>query len=114
MSRSLCQRCGSVVACWAPPVGALSAAVCAWDLLKEVAIIVITSTIVQSRVNNREGTQPRPLKENWVKDLLNMAPPFRTRLSFPQSQSLPLGSFYEPLILIPYKADRMKIIVTEN
>ena len=53
-------------------------------------------------------------RDSWIKDLLNMAPPFRTRLSFPQSQSLPLGSFYEPLILIPYKADRMKIIVTEN
>ena len=29
-----------------PGLGALSAAVCAWDLLKEVAIIFITSTIV--------------------------------------------------------------------
>ena len=29
-----------------PGLGALSAAVCAWDLLKEVAIILITSTIV--------------------------------------------------------------------
>ena len=29
-----------------PGLGALSAAVCAWDLLKEVAIIVITSTTV--------------------------------------------------------------------
>ena len=33
---------------WWPAVGlgALSVAVCAWDLLKEVAIIFITSTIV--------------------------------------------------------------------
>ena len=36
----------------------LSAAVQAWDLLKESNIIFITSTIVWSQVNNREGTQP--------------------------------------------------------
>ena len=46
----------------------------AWDLLKEVAIIFITSTIVWPQVNNREGTQPRPSTENWIKDLLNMVP----------------------------------------
>ena len=46
---------------------AVSVAVHTWNLLKEVAIIVITSTIVQSQLNNREGTQPRPLKENWVR-----------------------------------------------
>ena len=38
-------------------LGALSAAVCAWDLLKEVTIIFITSTIVWPHVNNRVGTQ---------------------------------------------------------
>ena len=38
-------------------VGALSVAVHAWDLLKEVTIIFITSTIVWPQVNNREGTQ---------------------------------------------------------
>ena len=31
-------------------LGALSVAVCAWDLLKEVTIIFITSTIVWSQV----------------------------------------------------------------
>ena len=31
--------------------------VCAWDLLKEVTIIFIISTIVWPQVNNREGTQ---------------------------------------------------------
>ena len=30
-------------------LGALSVAVCAWDLLKEVTIIFITSTIVWAR-----------------------------------------------------------------
>ena len=44
MSRSLRQRHGLVVACCR--VGALSVAVHAWDLLKEVSIMFITSTIV--------------------------------------------------------------------
>ena len=56
-------------------LGALSAAVSEWDLLKEVAIIFITSTLVWPQVKYREGTQPDPSKENWIKDLLSMAPP---------------------------------------
>ena len=35
-------------------LGALSVAVHAWNLLKEVTIIFITSTIVWPQVNNRE------------------------------------------------------------
>ena len=66
-------------------------AVHARDLSKEVAILFITSTTVGS--NNRERTQPCPSTENWIKDLLSMAPPIRTRPSFPLSQSLPSGSF---------------------
>ena len=64
-------------------LGALSVAVHAWDVLKEVAIIFIFSTIVGLRSNNREGTQPCPSTENWIKDLLSMAPPIRRRPSFP-------------------------------
>ena len=45
----------------------LNAAVAAWGLLKEVAIIFITSTIVWSQVNNREGPQPRPSTENCIR-----------------------------------------------
>ena len=59
-------------------LGALSVAVHAWDLLKEVTIFFITSTIV----DNREGTQPHTLIENWIKDLLSMALPIRIRPSF--------------------------------
>ena len=61
--------------------GALSAAVNAWHLLKEVTIIFISSTIVWS--NNREGAQPRPSTENRIKDLLSMAPPIRTNAVSP-------------------------------
>ena len=124
-------------------LGTLSVAVYAWDLLKEVAIIFITSTIGWPQVNNREGTQPHPSTENWIKDLLNRALPIRTRPNFPLSQSppsrencikdllntalpirtrpsfplsksLPSGRFHKPLVIIHQKADRMKTTITEN
>ena len=93
-------------------LGALSVAVCAWDLLKEVTIIFIISTIVWPQVNNREATQPHPSTENWIKDLLSMGA-IRTRPNIPLSQSLPSGSFYKPLIL-HQRADRLKTTSTEN
>ena len=40
------------------------------------------------------GTQSCQATENWIKDLLRMAPPIRTRPSFPYSQSPPSGSFH--------------------
>ena len=81
---------------------ALNAAV--WQLcmgpFEGGAIIWITSTTVWSQVKQGgKGTQPHPSTENWIKDLLSMAPPIRTRLSFPHSQSLPSGSFHKALIL---------------
>ena len=48
------------------------------------------------QVNNREGTQPHPSTEIWIKDLLSMAPPIRIRPCFPLSQ---------PLILLLLRAD---------
>ena len=57
-------------------------------------------TIVWPQVNNREGTQPHPSTENWIKDLLSMAPPIRTRPGFPLSQSLLSGNSHKPLILL--------------
>ena len=56
----------------------------------------------------------KPPGKNWIKDLLNMPPPIRTRPSFPLSQSLPSGSFHKPLILLHQRADRMDITITEN
>ena len=50
---------------------AVSVAVHAWDLLKEITIIIM-STIVWPQVNSREGTQFHPSTENWIKDLLSM------------------------------------------
>ena len=57
----------SLVGRWWPAagLGALSVAVHAWDLLKEVTITFITSTIVWPQV--REGTQLHPSTENGLK-----------------------------------------------
>ena len=49
---------------------------------------------------------------NWTE--LSMAPPMRTRPSFPHIQSFPSGSFHKPLILIHQTADIMKTTVTDN
>ena len=70
-------------------LGALSVAVQAWDILKEVVIIFIISTMVWPQVNNREETQLHPSIENWIKDLLSMASPIRRgKIQFPP-QSVP-------------------------
>ena len=52
-------------------MGALSVAVHAWDFLKELTIIFITSTIVRPQVNSREGIQLHSSTENWIKVLLS-------------------------------------------
>ena len=102
--------------------GALSVAVCTQDLLKKVPIFFITSTIVWSQVKQQgENTAlpsnrdlDCPVIQNWSKDLPSMAPPIRTRPSFPHSQSFPTGSFHKPLIILQKKADRMKTAITEE
>ena len=83
-------------------LGTLSVAVHAWDLLKEVTIIFITSTIVWPQVKQQGGNtaNPPPSTENWIKYLLSMALPIRTRPSFPLSQSFPSENFHKPLIII--------------
>ena len=105
----------ALVSQWWPAGGlvALSVAVHAWNVLKEVTIIFITSTIVWPQVNSREGTQLHPTTENWIKDLLSMAPSIRTKPSFPLIQALS-GSFHKPLILFHQRIDRLKTTVTEN
>ena len=50
----------------------------------------------------------------WIKDLLSMAPPIRTRPSFPHSQSLHSGNFHNPFIVVSQRADRLKNTITEN
>ena len=68
MSRSLQQRRGLTVVYY--KVGDSECTSVCTDLLKMVAIIFITSTIVWFQVNNREGTQPCPSTENWISSLV--------------------------------------------
>ena len=86
----------------------------AWDLLREVTIILIPSTIVLPQVNIKKGTQLHPSIENWIKDLLSNTPPIRTRPSIPLSQLIPTGRFHKPLILLHKWADRLKTTIKEN
>ena len=84
------------------------------SLLKEVTIIFITTTIVWPQVISRERAQLHPSTENWIKDLLSLALPIRTRSNFPLSQSLPSRSSHKPLILFHQRANRLKTTITEN
>ena len=65
---------------------ALSVAVHAWDLLKKVTTVFITSTTtVQPQINIREGTQLHPSTENWIKDLLNTEELYKKDLHYPDN-----------------------------
>ena len=54
----------------------------------EWGAIAFSTTIVWPQVKNFEGIQPHPSTENWIKDLLSLAPPIRTR---PVSPSVSLS-----------------------
>ena len=82
----------------AAELGELSVAGHAWDLLKEITIIFITSTIVWPRYIT--GREHSPTHQQKIKDLLTMALPIRTRPNLSLSQSLPSGSFHKPLTLL--------------
>ena len=94
-------------------LGALSVAVPAWYLLKEVTIIFITSTILWPQVK-QQGENTVLSAKNWIKDLLGVAAPITETPSFPLGQYLPSGSFHKPHIFLYLRADRMKITITEN
>ena len=66
----------------------------------------ITSTIIWPQ----GGNTALPKNRNWMKDLLSMAPPIRTRPSFPFSQSLAS----EASMLLHQRAKRVKTTITEN
>ena len=93
---------------------ALSAVVHTWDLLKEVPLSSLSPPSFGLRPSSREGTQPHPSTESWIKDLQNMPPAIRTRPSFPLPQSLPSGSFHKPLILLQQRAYSRKTTITGN
>ena len=77
---------------WVVPsagLGALSVAVYAWDLLKEVSHYLhhLHHSLASGQTTGREHSPPT---ENWIKDLLSMALPIRTRPSFPPQAVSPI------------------------
>ena len=94
-------------------LGALSVAVPARDILKEVPIIfIISNSLASGQIIGREHNPAH--KQNWIKDLLSMALLIQTRTSFSLRESHPSGSFHKSLILIHHRADRLKTTITEH
>ena len=72
----------------AAELGAQTVAVHAWDLLREVTIIFITSIIVWPQVNNKEGTQFHPSTENWIN--FTHGPAIQNKTQFPPQSVSPI------------------------
>ena len=109
--RSIGRRHGSSVACCRS--GALSAAVYAWGLLREVALVFIMPTVVwPGRTAGRDHSPAvnRKLDQRFTEH----GPAIRTRPRSLLGQSLPLGSFHKPLILLHQRADRLETTIAEN
>ena len=102
VSRSLQWRHGSVVACCR--VGGTECSSACMGPFEGGHHYLHCLHLVWSRVNNGDGTQLQPSTENWIKDLLSMAPPIRTRPSFPLSQSLSSRRFHKPFIILQQRA----------
>ena len=93
--------------------GVLRAAVHAWDILKEAAIIFITSTVVWPQIKQQGGNIALSIKRKLDERFTELGPAHQNKTQFPP-QSLPSGSFHKPLILLHQRADRMKTTVTKN
>ena len=55
------------------------------------SFLEIIGSPTSGQTTNREGAQPQSSADNWIKGLLMMALPTRTRFSFPRNQSFPSG-----------------------
>ena len=66
------------------------------------------------RPNYREETQSHSSAENWIKVLLSTGPAHQSKIQFSLQTVPPIRSLHKPLVLIHRRADKMKIIITEN
>ena len=78
---------------WACRVGGTECGSACTDLLRKSPLSSLPPPVFALRSNNREGTQPCPSTENWIKDLLSMALPIRKRPSFPTQSVTPIRNF---------------------
>ena len=101
---------------WWPAValGALSVAVHAWDLLKEVTIIFITSNIVLAPGKYQGGNTAPPINRKLNSRFEEHGPTHQKKTQFPPQSVSPIRSFHEPLIFLHQRIDRLKTIITEN
>ena len=88
MFEGLLWRCGLAVACYRDRSTGSSRLVLAYVFL-EVTISPtlayrLQGWVVSSQTTNREGAQPHPSINNWIKDILSMFLPTRVRPSFLQ------------------------------
>ena len=93
---------------------ALRSAMHAGDLLKEVTVIFITSTIVWSQVKQQVGNTALPAHQQKIGLKIYWAWSCPSEQDPVSSQSLPSGNVHKPLILLHQRADRMKTTITEN
>ena len=110
VSRSLRQTRGSAVACCR--VGALSEAVPALALSKEVTIIFITSTIVWPQVKQLGGNTVPPINRKLDSRFTEHGPAHQNKTQFPPQSVSPIRKLPKPFILIHQRADRMKTTIT--
>ena len=62
--------------------------------------------VASGQTNAREGLQPQPSADTWIKALLSKALPTRARLSFSHSQFLASRSLHKLLSFLHQRADR--------
>ena len=86
MSRSLRQRCGSAVACCRVQGIECSRA---WDLLKEVTVIFITSTIVWPQVKQQRGNTAPPINRKLDYRFTEHGPTHESKTQFPPQSVSP-------------------------
>ena len=91
-------------------LGALSAAVCMGPFEGGHHHLHHLHHSLSLRSNNREGTQPHPSTENWIKDVLGIAHPSEQD---PVSPTVSL-SHQEASISVLSLSIRMKTIIIEN
>ena len=69
-------------------------------------ITIKSNLIASGQTTIRQGVQPHPSADNWIKALLSKALSIRTRSSFSHHQSLPSRSLHKPFSLIHQRANR--------
>ena len=86
-------------------LGSLSAAVCAWDLLKEVLIIFITTTIVWCQVKQQGGNTGPPNNRKLYYRFTEHGPAQQNKTQFPPQSVSSIRKHHKPLILLYQKAE---------